>query len=141
MTELCRSRGRPPGSFKDTLHKRLIAGESAIDRAGLGICGRLIAFASPRRLLTTPNQDNGISDMDPLPMAPIDLRRMDTIDDVGQALNDVVAAIAEGHLSAREGVLISKIIEARRKSFESIDFKRQLDELSMEVRGERNSKP
>lgn len=79
--------------------------------------------------------------MDQMLKAPIELCRMATVADVGRALDDVVAAIAEGKLSPREGVLISKIIEARRKAFESIDFKKKLDELSKEVEGERAAKP
>jgi hypothetical protein len=79
--------------------------------------------------------------MDSLLKEPIDLCRIDTIEDVGRVLGDIVAAVASGKLTPRDGVLISKIVEARRKAFESIDFKKQMDELKQEFDDDRTAKP
>jgi hypothetical protein len=145
MTELRRPRGRAPGSVIDTPGKRRRAREAAIREAGDRLCAQLLAFVSttPRLKRTdqpTANQQ-AEPDMDHMLKAPIELRRMETVADVGRALDDVVAAIADGKLSPREGVLIAKIIEARRKAFESIDFKQEIDDLRREVDGERTAKP
>jgi len=57
------------------------------------------------------------------------MREIVAPEDIAGALDDVLAAIGRGELTAREGLTIAKVIEARRKAMEVIEFAQRLDAI------------
>ena len=63
----------------------------------------------------------------------IDLPDVKTSLGVSQAQSAVVQAVGEGELTPDEGQVLANILEARRKSIETEDHERRLDELEKQV--------
>jgi hypothetical protein len=59
----------------------------------------------------------------------IDLPSIDTLDDVLKAQTAVINAMSKGNISPDEASLITTVIEAQRKTFESIDLERRITAL------------
>ena len=121
--------GKPPGSR----HKVTLAVERLLDGEGeeltrkaieLALEGDLTALRLCLERICPPRKSRPIA---------IDLPDVKTCEGVSQAQTAVVQAVGEGELTPEEGQSLSNILEARRKSIETGDHERRLDELEKRV--------
>ena len=121
--------GKPPGSrHKVTLAvERLLDGEGEkLTRKAIELAkeGDLIALRLCLERICPPRKSRPIA---------IDLPDVKTCEGVSQAQTAVVQAVGEGELTPEEGQTLSNILESRRKSIETEDHERRLDELEKKV--------
>jgi hypothetical protein len=125
--------GNPAGKKPGTRHKVTLAIERLLDGEGeeltrkaieLALAGDLTALRLCLERICPPRKSRPIA---------IDLPDVKTCEGVSQAQSTVVQAVGEGELTPDEGQVLSNILEARRKSIETVDHERRLDELEKRV--------
>lgn len=127
--------GNPAGKPKGTRNKvtalvdALIEGEAeelakvAIERAKAGD-GPLLKALIER--LSPPQRNRAVR---------IELPSLDDIQGVAKALGSVSEAVADGTITPDEGHTMTGILEARRKSFETVEMNERLSKLEQSVEG------
>jgi hypothetical protein len=125
--------GNPAGKKPGTRHKATLAVERLLDGEGeeltrkaieLALEGDLTALRLCLERICPPRKSRPIA---------IDLPDVKTCEGVSQAQTVVVQAVGEGEITPEEGQTLSNILEARRKSIETEDHERRLDELEKRV--------
>ena len=125
--------GNPAGKKPGTRHKATLAVERLLDGEGeeltrkaieLALEGDLTALRLCLERICPPRKSRPIN---------IELPDVKTGEGVSLAQAAVVQAVGEGELTPDEGQVLSNILEARRKSIETEDHERRLDELENKV--------
>ena len=125
--------GNPSGKPKGSLNRVTLAIQSLLDGEGEELTRKAIELAKDGDLtalklclerICPPRKSRPIS---------IDLPDVKTSLGVSQAQSTVVQAVGEGELTPDEGQVLSNILESRRKSIETEDHERRLDELEKKV--------
>jgi hypothetical protein len=121
--------GKPPGSR----HKVTLAVERLLDGEGEELTRKAIELAKEGDLtalrlclerICPPRKSRPIA---------IDLPDVKSGEGVSLAQAAVVQAVGEGEITPEEGQVLSNILESRRKSIETEDHERRLDELENKV--------
>jgi hypothetical protein len=125
--------GNPAGKPKGSLNKVTLAIQSLLDDEGEELTRKAIELAKDGDLtalklclerICPPRKSRPIS---------IDLPDVKTAEGVSLAQTSVVQAVGEGDITPEEGQVLSNILESRRKSIETEDHERRLDELENQV--------
>ena len=125
--------GNPSGKPKGSLNRVTLAIQSLLDGEGEELTRKAIELAKEGDLtalrlclerICPPRKSRPIA---------IDLPDVKTSLGVSQAQSTVVQAVGEGELTPDEGQVLSNILESRRKSIETEDHERRLDELEKRV--------
>jgi len=125
--------GNPAGKKPGTRHRATLAIEKLLDGEGEELTRKAIELAKDGDLtaiklclerICPPRKSRPIA---------IDLPDVKTSLGVSQAQSAVVQAVGEGELTPDEGQVLANILESRRKSIETEDHERRLDELEKRV--------
>lgn len=125
--------GNPSGKPKGSLNRVTLAIQSLLDGEGEELTRKAIELAKDGDLtalrlclerICPPRKSRPIS---------IDLPESKTAEGVSLAQAAVVQAVGNGEITPDEGKTLSDILEARRKSIETENHERRLDELEKRV--------
>ena len=125
--------GNPAGKPKGRLNKVTLAVQFLLDEEGekltrkaidLALEGDLTALRLCLDRICPPKKSRPIN---------IELPESKTAGGVSEAQAAVVQAVGEGEITPQEGQILSNILESRRKSIETEDHERRLDELENKV--------
>jgi TPR repeat protein len=125
--------GNPSGKPKGSLNRVTLAIQCLLDSEGEELTRKAIELAKEGDLtalklclerICPPRKSRPIS---------IDLPDVKTSEGVSLAQTSVVQAVGEGEITPEEGQVLSNILESRRKSIETEDHERRLDELGNKV--------
>ena len=125
--------GKPPGAR----HKTTKAMEALLDGEAENITRRAIEFAmsgDPGALRLCMERLLPARKSKPI---RIDLPRIDTPADVANALSLVVAAVADGSLDPDDAETLSRIVEVKRRSLETVEHEERLKKLEETLKGQK----
>jgi hypothetical protein len=117
--------GRPPG----TRHKVTLAAEALLDGESealtrkaidLALTGDTTALRLCLERILPPRKSRRVA---------FDLPKIEKAEDLLAALSAVVTSMAAGELGADEAALIASVLEAKRKTIETVDLERRLAAL------------
>ncbi len=118
-----------PGRPKGSLNKTTMAVQSLLDWQAQALTQKAIGLALEGDMMAISICLDRISPI--RKSRPISINLPDTKNarGVAEAQAVVVQAVAEGELTIEEGLVLSNILEARRKSIESSEFDTRLNRL------------